>query len=367
VLAFGTAQAKDYRVDPSTFGQLPTGSLVAGDRVLLAPGKYGHLMIRGIHAKGGQVEIVEESDGVHATFLDVRNSSNVVIRGIDVWPEAVGTDWLARVQTKGKTANIVLDQLDIRGGPNDDCMSWSLADWKATDGRAVLLYGSGHTIQNSRVRCFRTGIFVLGDNISALNNDVRGMTGDFFAFSGNNVRIENNRIADGFDRRDGNHRDAIQSRRPRDRAKIADTVIAGNVFHYWTGPADHPLRSPDSQGFMLHDNPMVDLTVRDNEMVISAWHGIFVKNGGNALITGNTIVSASPGKVGWINTFYGNGGSAEVSRATVAGNRAERFKIDRRDRETNNALIRNEESVMQTVLAKLASPPPAPPAPRARP
>ncbi|WP_181418653.1 right-handed parallel beta-helix repeat-containing protein [Pseudoroseicyclus aestuarii] len=303
------ALARDLLVAPpdASPAAAPDGSAVApwpsvgealnqaqgGDRILLMNGEYGALGIGGADFDTAVTIMPRSENGAHVTQVSVANSHNLVIRGLNVWPLEEGRR-RRLVTTQSNASQIRFEDLDIRGAPNapEAYLDWTREDWTRNwNAQAVRLEGPDNAVVGSRITGISFGITTLGPRAEVRGNTITGFGGDAMRGLGDGSVFAQNLARDCVKVSD-NHDDGFQSWAPKDAPSgtpVTGIVLEANTIFEWTGPEDHPLRCV-LQGIGLFDGPYRDFTIRNNLIVVSAWHGITAQNAEGVEIVNNTVL-----------------------------------------------------------------------------
>lgn len=291
---------------PDLSHALKSEELVEGDRIRLLDGDYGHVILRGLQPSF-PIEVIPVTPGsVFFSSLLLDNSKNIYFQNVKVWPKEIDEERSHLVFTARNTDNITFKNFDVRGRADSPhtYMSWSKKDWGDWGANAFHLRGTRNHVIDSNIVGVGFGIDLLGDNSSAIGNRIEGFSYDGIRGLGNQSHYRNNHIENCFSVNE-NHDDGFQSWAPfEDPAatrKVSGMVIEANTILEWTGPADHPLRCT-LQGIGMFDGAYEDTIIRNNLVVVSAYHGISVYAGRNVQIVHNTVVhpSGNPGGYPWI-------------------------------------------------------------------
>lgn len=335
--AGGVACARDLHVAPGAAADGADGSaarpfpLVAaalaagagqGDRLLLAPGDHGAVLIRGVRADP-PLEVlaapgerpprlsslrVRDSDGVSVEGLLVEGGTGVPNETL-VW---IGSD-AARVRLKGLT---------IRSGTGHE--AWTAAEWaRARHGIAVA--GADAEVLGNRLSGVYHAITVFSPGVTVAGNVIDGFGGDGIRGLGDRGLYEGNRIENCF-AVDQNHPDGFQSwsQGPDGRVGkgvVRGVVLRGNVIRQASG--QRPPLGCVLQGIGLFDGMYEDWLIEDNLVEVDQWHGITVAGGINVRILGNTVRNLSPAPPGppWITIGAHKDGRPGAGNL-IAGNSA---------------------------------------------
>jgi hypothetical protein len=280
-----------------------SGKVKGGDTLLLKDGAYGTVTIKANATFDVPVTIMSQNAKAAQfdSVLLAQTTRNLVLSNLSIWPSdpAKGAAYLIR--SYDTTSDITLAGLDIRSEQGAAAyMKWDAAKWAARKFSGVFLEGPRSVVSGSKLTGVYHGIMVADDS-QIINNVVEGFNGDGMrAFSRSTVR--NNRVLNCV-ATDENHDDGFQSFQS-DGVPVTDLVVDSNVIIEWAGPKDHPLRC-SLQGIGLFDGPYDNLTVVNNLISISAYHGISAYGSRGARIINNTVVNIR-GLVGtapWIGIY----------------------------------------------------------------
>lgn len=268
-----------------------SGKVKGGDTLLLKDGAYGPLTIKANAAFDVPVTIM--SQNAKAAQVDrillAGTTRKLILRNLSVWPSNPDAGEPYLIRSYNTTSDITLDALDIRSEKGAaGYMGWDAAKWGVRKSSGIMMQGPRSVVTGNKLMGVYHGILVSRDS-TIVNNVIEGFNGDGMrAFTGGTVR--GNRVMNCV-KTDTNHDDGFQSFAVGDGAVVADLVIDSNTIIEWTGAPDHPLRCK-LQGIGLFDGPFVNLTIVNNLVVVSHYHGITVYGGQGAKITNNTVVHA---------------------------------------------------------------------------
>ena len=325
---------------PSARAALASDRVAGGDRIVLLPGSHGHIDV--VTDTFDPPVVVEPADpsAVHVDRITVRRGAGLTFRDLRVWPtDPAVTGRHAHVETTDRTARIRFENLDIRSVVDapDRYLSWDRQDWRSGPARrnAVRIAGPDSALTGSRVTGVNFGVTVRRSALRAeiRGNHVLGFAGDAYrALSNDSIFAENR--AENCVKVNDNHDDAFQSWSPRIAVEgaandVRNVTIERNVVLEWTA-APHPLRCR-LHGVGLFDGPYRNFVIRNNAIVVSAFHGIALYNVQDSTIVNNSVVHAD-GKVGgnpWIMLNEKSTSEATLSRDNVvAGNIAHSYRVE---------------------------------------
>ncbi|MGL4308860.1 MAG: right-handed parallel beta-helix repeat-containing protein [Paracoccaceae bacterium] len=269
------------------------GAIRGGDTVYFAPGSHGSLVVRDLKFTS-PITLTSAPDArAHFEFISISNSSNITVKGFDIWPTGIGDGAGAVLRAVETTDAIIVEDVDIRSVAKADAYpGWTKTQWLDNKRNGILLQGANSIVRNSRVTAAFNGIAVQGPNSLIENSTVNGFSGDGLRALGNDSTIRNNSVADCVKVSDS-HNDGIQSW----SADEADTLFLGtlkgitlenNNIREWKHQTISPLRC-SLQGIFI-SGYLDGLKIRNNVILVTAWHGIGIYGASNSEITHNTVV-----------------------------------------------------------------------------
>lgn len=301
-----------------------SGRIRGGDVIHLGSGEWGAVTIGGIDA-GGPVTIrPAEPGGVHMDSLRVRDSRNLTVEGLRIWPRGEPEDTLVIVADDA--TGIVLHDLDIRS--TEDAAGypgWTLSDWERHRTSGVQLRGDDGALTGSVLTGTNFGVAVLGDRGLVAGNRIIGFSGDGVRVVGDAGNVTGNVIQDCVVI-DDNHADGVQSwsTGPVDgrsgRGVVRGLTVQNNIIQEWATGTPSPLRC-DLQGIGMFDGMFEGVRIASNVVVVTAYHGIAVYGGLDVEIVNNTLVNptgSSPEGAPWIQVAPHKDG--RLSRDVVVAN-----------------------------------------------
>lgn len=312
---------------------LQSGKVQGGDEVVLAAGNHGAVRIQG--AKFDSPVIVRPADGVQAraTGILIAQSRNLIFDGLQVWPDRRERGHIIKTETN--TAKIVFRNIDLRGrGDATSYRSWSRKDWLDSRRTGLLLRGKDSAVLTSRLTGLGSGIGVLGDNAVIEGNRIQGFSHDGIDVAAHNVSVRDNVITDCI-KLDDSHDDGIQawSLGPKGRAgrsTLKNLTIENNTILEWSSPPVHPLVCA-LQGIGLFDGMFDNLSIRNNVVMVSAFHGISVYGALNSIVSNNTVMhrTAVGERHPWVGLFNHKDGRPPRD-VIVANNAAPRVSASKK-------------------------------------
>jgi hypothetical protein len=340
LLAAGAAFARDLHVSPGAAADGADGSAARpfpavaaalaagagqGDRLLLAPGDHGAVVIGGVRADP-PLEVLAAPGGrpPRLSSLRVRDSDGVSVEGLLV-EGGDGGEHDALVTVDPDAARVRISGLTIRSGTGHE--AWTEDEWRARARSGIAVRGAGAEILGNQLSAVRFGITVFDSSPGArvADNVIDGFSGDGLRGLGDGGLYERN-IVKNCVQVDGNHADGFQSwSLGPDGAPgtgvVRGVVLRGNTILQTSGRPG-PL-SCVLQGIGLFDGMYEDWLIEDNLVEVDAWHGITVAGGINVRILGNTVRNLSPAPPGppWITIGAHKDGRPGAGNL-IAGNRA---------------------------------------------
>lgn len=304
---------------------IASGRLVSGGSVHLLPGRYGDMLLSDIQL-GGEVVVIAEMGGlVHATSIQVRNSSRLTIEGLSVWPTEPGNT-AELVGTDSTSEDIAFRGLDIRGRESAaDYVTWTKDEWIEWRYAGVFLRGPQNSLENSSITAIGFGVAATGREAHVEGNVIRGFSGDAIRGLGDFSVFKNNYIADCI-LIDDNHSDGFQSWSlgldgTPGRGIVRGIQIDGNFIHEWSSSVVSPYRC-SLQGVGMFDGPFVGAVVQNNVILVSAYHGIMIMGAVDCRIVNNTVLNSRSfsGKAPWIGVADHKNGVLKAERNIIANN-----------------------------------------------
>ncbi|WP_138470120.1 right-handed parallel beta-helix repeat-containing protein [Poseidonocella sp. HB161398] len=273
---------------------LSSGKLAEGDRLLLAPGDYGKVEIRGLRfARTVTVGSADPAHPAHLDLLRVRGSAGLAFEDLAVWPQKPLGGHPTLVSADGSSQRIRFSRLDIRGGPEaEDYYSWPAGKWLETWRlKGAHLAGPDMVLEDSTLTAVSIGIGVTGARARVTGNEVRGFSRDGLRGFGQGTLFQGNTIRDCV-KVDNNHDDGFQSWTKVGGAPevVRDITLDGNRIFEWTGDPGHPLRC-HLQGISMFNGPYRNMTIQNNLVVIRAFQGIALYDAEGSRVVNNTVVN----------------------------------------------------------------------------
>lgn len=325
---------------PSLSVLLQAGAVSGGDEIVLLAGNHGNVAIKG--ARFNKAVTIRAATGAKArmTQLVVDQSRNLVFDGLQIWPEKqVEKGHLIRATPN--TEGIIFRNLDVRGRADAArYRSWPVQTWRSIKTAGILLRGTRSAVLNSTFTGLGGGIGVTGKEARIEGNVIRGFSHDGINVTTDNVVVRGNHISDCI-KIDDNHDDGIQAwsvgqdGRPG-RGTLKNLIIENNIILEWRGQ-NAPALTCALQGIGLFDGMFDGLHIRNNLVVVSAYHGISVYGGINSVITNNTVLHRNEVGVDrpWIGVFN-HRDKRPSRRMVVANNIAPKYSLAKESQSLTN-------------------------------
>ena len=270
-------------------------------RVLLAPGDYGTLNLRGIRFPSKVV--IEGADPRRApTFrgLVLRDVGNLAIRNVAVKPTGKADPASRYGALLMGSDDIELDGVAFVGpGPGID---------RSYLAGVMLRSGKNIVVSRSYFKNFRHGLELLNvENTRIVLNEFEKLQTDAIRGGGVNRLLIANNVMTGFSPRPKDHPDGIQLWSTNQKKPGTDIEIRGNLVARGNGAP--------TQGVFIRDTklkmPFERLKIADNLIIGGLWNGISVSGAHGVTITNNCVVSRSDQK-SWIR--LGHSRQMQVTR-----------------------------------------------------
>jgi len=297
-LLSGSAQAAEIEV-PAEPGAAQAvferGALSDGDRVILAPGAHGVLLI---DARRFDPPVTVSGAGAVLDRLILRNSAGLIVEDLAVIPRDLDGPGEAMVEVQGGEA-VHLHNLTV--ATVRDSAGWDAAAWRRWARHGIVLSGKDIRVTDSWIHNVRHGLLSLADGAWVENTRVEHFSGDGMRGLGSNSTFLGNTIRECVDV-DDNHDDGFQSWSidllgTPGGGVVRNVRLENNLIENGTHPMACTL-----QGIGMFDGFYEGWVIRGNRIVVNNWHGITVMGARNVRIEGNIVVDAQPGEPGppWI-------------------------------------------------------------------
>ena len=312
VLVFNTAQAQASRNVEASPGQdldATLGAARSGDTILLAPGAYPALSVKGVQFQA-DVTIASRDPAHPATLagLVVADSRGLRFQNLELLVETPTGERPTIPVRVSNSQDIHFVQLNVHGGSGE------------RDGRAITVRDCDNvSIENSEFHDLRIGVeHAHCDHLTITGSRFHDIRVDAIHGGGSSwVRIANNEFTDfhrqGDPAHGGDHPDAIQFWSRPDSQPAHDIVISDNVMKRGSG-------TPVQGIFMAGRGPAIsDVTISGNTIVGMDYNGIAVSNGRNVTISDNKVEPYADRK-SWIRVVKSDG-------VRMSNNQASKFDL----------------------------------------
>lgn len=335
------ATARDG-VWPSLGALLQAGAVAPGDEIALQTGNHGKITIKGV--RFNRAVTIRPATGAQAriTGLVVDRSENLIFDGLQVWPDQYSPAETGHmIRATGSTQSIIFRNLDVRG--REDAQTypgWSRGTWLKARRAGILLRGTQSAVLSSTFTGLGGGIGVTGKGARIEGNVIRGFSQDGINVTTDNVVVRGNRIEDCV-KLDDHHDDGIQAwsvgadGRPG-TGTLKNLAIENNTILEWRG-GSAPALVCDLQGIGLFDGMFEGLSITNNLVMVSAYHGISVYGGRNSVIANNSLLHRTGAGQDrpWIGVFN-HGDGRPSRRMVVANNIAPKYSLAKESQSLTN-------------------------------
>lgn len=261
-----------------------------GEVFELSGGDYGALNIVN-RTFSAPVTIRSASTSAPAYFSqtsNIRGSSGVSLEGLDFRnPRTAGQgDWTPAVNVLSSN-QISMKNVNVYG---------SLDNNPSNDGYGIFVRGSKNvSVSGSNFTQLSRAIVTRESQyISLTSNNVTGIRTDGFNFTAvENVTVSGNRFSDFFPS-PADHPDAIQFWTNGTTVSNKNIVISNNLIVGRAGSQMQGIFVTDQSGGKL---PYENVTITNNTLVGTMWHGINVSHGTQILVSGNTLITLPGEKI----------------------------------------------------------------------
>lgn len=278
---------------PSLSAAFKSGKVDGGETLLLMDGKYGPITLYNL-AMATPV-IIRSQNGQKAHFDSISvtgTSKNLVLQNLSVWPSTPDLKPTQLVIAASTTSYITVEGSLLLSNPDaPNYLKWDATAWNTKQVHGLRINGDNSIARNNKLVAVNMGITTMGNNVLIEKNVVDGFNGDGMrGFGANDVfrgNLVKNCVAT-----DTNHDDGFQTF-VTSTLNPTGLVLDGNTILEWAAtPKDHPLRCR-LQGIGLFDGMYKDLTIINNVVSTTQYHGISIYGVDKALIANNTVVNAS--------------------------------------------------------------------------
>ena len=298
VLGGTPGRAADHPVATAEALAAAWAAAAPGDRIVLAPGDYGHIAVKGGGGTADRPVVLTSADGTDPARIQelfLRGVSHVVLTGLVLDYRFQPSDALgARPFGIYDSTDVTLSNVLIDGDLAHD-LNASSDGLPAGFGLAVA-NTDGVTLQNSEIRGFWRGLTVRESrNIEVLGNRLHSLRMDGMNFAQvEDVLIERNRIFD-FDRSptSEDHADMIQFWTGHTTAPTRGVTIRGNLLQSGDGLFTQSIFMGNNlvdQNKAGEEMYFRDIAIVDNLIINAHAHGISLGASLGVRISGNVLV-----------------------------------------------------------------------------
>ena len=335
-----------------------SGKLSGGDRVFLMDGYHGPLKLTGQNFSSPVLFTPVPGQTAHVDLINLTKSSNLVFNGLKVWPTSSAPGKSPLVRTYMGTSNIAFTNLDVRGeATSGNYMSWPVSMWRANKRAGFQVDGDQISIVGNRLTGVQMGILTLGTNALVEKNIIDGFSGDGMRALGDNSIVRGNKVQNCV-KIDANHDDGFQSFSRSASGKSGQGVVKNltledNKIFEWASSTNNPLRCK-LQGIGMFDGMYDGVTIRNNVISVSAYHGISIAGALNTVITNNTVINARSNAANypWIKINAHKNGTPPKN-VLVANNLVTSMKVFNN---ANNNVVEVSNMVVKNPSAEFTSP-----------
>lgn len=273
-----------------------------GDTIMLRTGNHGRIAIASL--ANDQPITITAAPGAKAQVdgISVADARNFTFRNLVVAParsEAQGFLVTTRPRPDVKISRDIRFAGMTLDGPGSIASS-SPADWARQGDSGALLAGDCISFEDSKIRDVRFGFVIYqSDRVTVARNDVRGFSVDGVDFSGNDILIADNVIADHWPTGDSLHPDCMQGQTSAANPSYSRVTITGNICLSDTVSR----HSKNLQGINIFIGRWRDVTVSCNFVRPSIYHGIAMYGLDNAKIDRNVVLGWRNEYPAWIGAF----------------------------------------------------------------
>jgi hypothetical protein len=255
----------------------------SGDRIILAPGNYGSVDIRG-KAWSSDVMLISASTANPARIetLTVNAVSHLSIKSLHIGralnPGEANYAIFGNFRT---VSSVTLDDVFVRGSMDNNPVN---------DGNGLNFVDSRNvTVKASRFEQLGRGLSASGSTDIAFNSNVfRAMRTDGMNFANvQRITIDGNKFSDFFVG-EGDHPDAIQFWTAGTKQASSNIIIRNNQIFQGRGAGTQGIFLTDQVGTL----PYQDVRIENNLLyVYDGYNGIMVGHGRGVEIIGNSVLS----------------------------------------------------------------------------
>lgn len=278
-----TSQAPANGIQVATADQLASAIAGArgGERIVLAPGDYGDLVInQRAFAKPVTIE-AGARDRSRITTLLVRGSSNLVFKGLMLGRARTAGEpaWLTLNQIAG-SSGIAFADVTVRGSDDGDA---------SNDAYGLSVKDSSNIrFTGATFRDLSKGLMLIrSKDVAVVRSHFTGLSEDGInAAACDDLLIDRNRFED-FQPQPGGHPDAIQLYTAQETKGQARIRITNNVILQGRGGGVQGIWIADPKTYGFQDVTIANNLIQSDDM----WNGIGLIGVTRGTVTGNTLLS----------------------------------------------------------------------------
>lgn len=257
----------------------------SGDRIILAPGNYGSIDIRGRNwASDVILTSASAANPAQIETLTVNSVAHLLIKSIHIGrPLNAGEANYATFGNFRSVTSVTLDDIFVRGSMDNNPVN---------DGNGLNFVDSRNvTVKASRFEQLGRGLSASGStDIAFTNNVFRAMRTDGMNFANvQRITIDGNKFSDFFVA-EGDHPDAIQFWTAGTKQASSNIIIRNNQIFQGRGAGTQGIFLTDQVGTLPYQNVRIENNLL---YVYDGYNGIMVGHGRGVEIIGNSVLSES--------------------------------------------------------------------------
>jgi hypothetical protein len=332
IVARGLFSSKPRDVDSPANKAAKLAPIHPGDVILLKSGDYGKIKIQGYYGSGNTLVNFDNTDFITIEAapgatpvlgnLLVTGGGKWVFRGLtveNIAPNLDNRSYGTLVAFTGPHHDIIFDNNIVRS--SSDVSAWSQADWLAKTADGIMDYGGSYnggscvTITNNNVVNIGNGMKLMrSDKVLVGRNTINYFIHDGIDYGSNNMVIKYNVETNHIDAGDGArvHPDFMQGQSYGCNAAgqncdtLNNLVIDSNIAIRQTDInmpfAKVSLVAGQIQGIDTFDGQWNNVTIENNIVITTTYHGIAYYGVHGAVIANNIVLSDGNDKklIPWI-------------------------------------------------------------------
>jgi len=297
VSGFSNANATEYQVSaaPGSLQQLlDSGNLTGGDRLILAPGNYGKIVISELAFKSPVTITAAGGGTANLDQLVVESSSGIHFHKLSIIPRTAPPRDEALVSIE-EGLGIHLSHLIVAS--TVDSQTWTVPQWRENARNGVSLSGQDVSLTDSYIFNVLHGVSTSANGARIERNTIENFGGDGIRGLGDNSNYIENTIDTCVDI-DDNHDDGFQSWSLDAQGRPGKGVVRNvRIERNRILNGDHRFTCY-LQGIGLFDGLYEDWVIKDNTITVDHWHGITVMGARSVVVSDNFVTDSRPGKPG---------------------------------------------------------------------